>query len=104
MVLFRKKYADAKSRELNPSKNGEITKSFTDAPVENFYTGNMSFNAIRENIRIYSNPGVVKVLACFHVFWYTPIAVRKLDELVLLLCKTTFKVVQDPCQKTTECF
>ena len=30
MVLFRKKFADAKSRELKPSQNGEITKSFTD--------------------------------------------------------------------------
>ena len=30
MILFRKNFADAKFRELKPSQNGEITKSFTD--------------------------------------------------------------------------
>ena len=45
--------------KIKPSQIGDITLSFTDigksCSVRDFYVANVSFNAIRENFRIYSS-------------------------------------------------
>ena len=53
-VLFSRNFVDAKFCEIKPSRNEEMTLSFTDVgkscpSLEFFNVGNISFNVIHEN-------------------------------------------------------